>query len=69
MDSSSTGKVSNDGIWYLEFNPCLLQKLIGILISWSNDKELLSGTDTIDYKTLKKNKKYFGVFFLFGFGA
>ena len=39
-----TGKVSDGCIRDLRFNPCLHQKLIGVLV---DDKKLLSGANTI----------------------
>ena len=51
----STGKVFNSWIRNLGFNPCLHKKTD--LVSWSDDKKLLSKVDAIGWNSLKKKKK------------
>ena len=51
---NSTGKVSNGCIRDLGFNPRLHQNW---LVSWFDDKELLSGADAIGWNSLKKKKR------------
>ena len=51
---SSTGKVSDGCIRDLRFNPRLHQNW---LVSWSDNKKLLSGADAIGWNSLSKRKK------------
>ena len=54
INFSSTGKVSDGCIRDLGFNLCLLQNW---LVSWSDNKELLSGADAIGWNSLFQKKK------------